>query len=136
MATFLRLSDYRRKLKAVFFSRRELNQLLSLYSRQVMRGEWRDYAIDQREGAVLFSVFRHTQERPAYTVVKFAPGANRHGDFAVLCGPQRVASGGSLGEVLKILQKRLPTARPVELESYRGPPKARGRPALDPTPLR
>lgn len=119
MATLHRLNDYRRKAKAVFFSRTELNQLLSLYSRQVMRGEWRDYAIDQREGAALFSVFRHTQERALYTVVKFAPGTDRHGDFAILSGPQRVASGPAIADVLRRLQKRLPAARPVELESYR-----------------
>ena len=29
-----------------FFSRSELGQLLSLYSRRVVNGEWRDYAID------------------------------------------------------------------------------------------
>ncbi|HXP77413.1 MAG TPA: DUF2794 domain-containing protein [Stellaceae bacterium] len=119
MATFHRLNDYRRKAKAVFFSRTELNQLLSLYSRQVMRGEWRDYAIDQRESAALFSVFRHTQERPLYTVVKFAPGTSRHGDFAVLSGPQRVASGPTIADVLRTLQKCLPAMRPVEIESYR-----------------
>ena len=119
MATLHRLSDFRRKAKAVFFSRTELNQLLSLYSRQVMRGEWRDYAIDQRENAALFSVFRHTQERPLYTVVKFAPGTSRHGDFAVLSGPRRLASGPTIAEVLRALQKCLPAMRAVELESYR-----------------
>jgi hypothetical protein len=119
VSTLLRINDFRRKARAVFFSRKELNQLLSLYSRQVMRGEWRDYAIDQQEAAVLFSVFRHTQERPLYTVVKFAPGTSRHGDFAVLSGPQRLASGSALADVLRSLQKRLPAARPVDLESYR-----------------
>src|SRR5260370_18245544 len=91
MATLHRRSDHRRKAKTVFFSRPELNQLLSLYSRQVMRGEWRDYAIDQRESAALFSVFRHTQERPLYTVVKFAPRTNPNRDFSVLNRPQRPA---------------------------------------------
>jgi hypothetical protein len=119
MATLHRLGDYRRKAKAVFFSRTELNQLLSLYSRQVMRGEWRDYAIDQREGAAVFSVFRHTQERPLYTIVKFAQGTGRHGDFAVSSGPQRLASGPTIAEVLRALQKCLPAMHAVELESYR-----------------
>jgi hypothetical protein len=119
MATLHRLSDHRRKAKPVFFSRTELNQLLSLYSRQVMRGEWRDYAIDQRDCAAVFSVFRHTQERPLYTIVKFVPGTGRHGDFAVSSGPQRLASGASIAEVLRSLQEHLPTLRPVELESYR-----------------
>jgi hypothetical protein len=119
MAMLHRLSDHRRKAKAVFFSRTELNQLLSLYSRQVMRGEWRDYAIDQRESAALFSVFRHTQERSLYTIVKFAPGTSRHGDFAVLSGPERLASGSTIADVLRALQKCLPSMRAVELESYR-----------------
>ena len=119
MAAVLRLNDHRRKLKAVFFSRPELNQLLSLYSRQVMRGEWRDYAIDQQVGAVLFSVFRHSHERPAFTIVKSAAGASRQGDYALLCGPQRIAIAGALGDVLAALKKRLPAARPVDLENYR-----------------
>jgi hypothetical protein len=113
MATLHRLTDYRRKAKAVFFTRPELNQLLSLYSRQVMRGEWRDYAIDQRDSAALFSVFRRTHERPLYTIVKFAPGTSRHGDFAVLSGPQRLATGGTIAEVLRALQKTLPAMRAV-----------------------
>jgi len=119
VATLLRLNDYRRKARPVFFTRIELNQLLSMYSRRVMRGEWRDYAIDQQENAVRFSVFRHTQERPLYAVVKFAPGTGRHGDYTVLSGPQRLASAGTLGEVLQALQRRLPTVEPVDNEKYR-----------------
>ncbi len=107
MATLFRLSDFRRRHKTVFFTRPELNQLLSLYSRQVARGEWRDYAIDQREGAALFSVFRHTQENALYTIVKTAPGAGRQGDFAVLSGRHRLAGGKALAEVLASLQKKL-----------------------------
>ncbi len=107
MAGVLRLSDYRRKYRAIFFSRPELNQLLALYSLQVARGEWRDYAIDQHDGAAFFSVFRHTHESPLFTVVKTAPGAGRHGDFAVLSGRQRLAGGKTLGDVLASLQRML-----------------------------
>lgn len=107
MATVLRFSDYRRKLRRVFFSRIELQQLLTLYSRQVMRGEWRDYAIDQRDGAALFSVFRRTHESPIFTFVKTAPGLGRQGDYAVMQGRQRIAVGSSLGDVLDSLQHRL-----------------------------
>jgi hypothetical protein len=110
MTTVLRLTDYRRKHRRIFFSRPELNQLLALYSRQVARGEWRDYAIDQHDGAALFSVFRHTHESPLYTIVKTAPGAGRHGDFAVLHGRHRLASGAQLGDVLASLQRRLGSA--------------------------
>jgi len=119
VATLLRLYDYRRKARPVFFTRIELNQLLSIYSRRVMRGEWRDYAIDQQENTVRFSIFRHTHERPLYAVVKFTPGTGRNGDYAVLSGPQRLATGGSLGEVLQALQRHLPAVEPVDIEKYR-----------------
>ena len=111
MASVLRFSDYRRKLRRVFFSRTELQQLLTLYSRQVMRGEWRDYAIDQRDGAALFSVFRRTHESAIFTFVKTAPGLGRQGDYAIMQGRQRIAVGATLSDVLDSLQHRLgPTA--------------------------
>ena len=105
--SIVRIADYRRRQRRIFFTRPELNQLLSLYSRQVARGEWRDYAIDQHDAAALFSVFRHTQEGPLYTIVKAAPGSVRQGDFALLQGRRRLASGGSLGEVMVSLLRAL-----------------------------
>jgi hypothetical protein len=105
MATIYRLNQFRRRAKPIFFSRPELNQLLALYSRQVARGEWRDYAIDQREGAALFSVFRHTQESALYTVVKTTPGSHR--DFILLGGRQRLASAKTLPEVMTVLERSL-----------------------------
>jgi hypothetical protein len=101
------IADYRRRQRRVFFSRPELHQLLSLYSRQVARGEWRDYAIDQHDSAALFSVFRRTQESPLYTIVKAAPGSARHGEYALLQGRRRLASGASLGEVMASLLRAL-----------------------------
>jgi hypothetical protein len=111
MSKLVRLADHRRKSKRVFFTRPELNQLLSIYSRQVVRGEWRDYAIDQQDEAALFSIFRHSQESALYTVVKAAPGA-RNSDYALFQGRRRLAAGTSLGEVLPPL---LDTLGPVPL---------------------
>jgi hypothetical protein len=107
MNTVIRLADFRRKHKRIFFSRLELHHLLSLYSQQVARGEWRDYAIDQHDGAAVFSVFRHTHASPLYTIVKAAPSTGRHGDYAVLQGRRRIASGAALSEVLAPLIKAL-----------------------------
>jgi len=107
MTTIFRLSDFRRRNKRIFFTRGELNQLLSLYSRQVMRGEWRDYAIDQHDGLAAFSMFRRTQEMPLFTIVKVLPGTDRRGDFALLSGHERIATGTTLAEVLSRLQRML-----------------------------
>ena len=107
MTNVFRLADYRLKHRRTFFTRPELHQLLQIYSRQVARGQWRDYAIDQQDGAVLFSVFRHTQESPLFTVVKAAPGQGKDDAFALLQGRQRIAGGARLGDVLTSLTRAL-----------------------------
>ena len=82
-ATVLPLRNNRSTRRTLYFMRAELNQLLGLYSRNVARGVWRDYAIDHRDGQALFSVFRHTHESAAYTIVKSAgPGANQGANHA------------------------------------------------------
>ena len=106
-ATVLTLRDYRSRQKTLYFTRSELNQLLSLYSRQVSRGVWRDYAIDHRDGMALFSVFRHTQEAPAYSIVKTAPATARPAEFIVQRGRQRLRVSTSLAEVLELFMTRL-----------------------------
>jgi hypothetical protein len=119
MSVLLSLGDYRSRQRRIFFTRAELHQLLSLYSRQVMRGEWRDYAIDQRDGTAAFSVFRRSQERPLYTILKTAPGLCRQGDFTVLYGGHRLLGGNALHEVLQRLQRKLGPAA-LRLEENRG----------------
>jgi hypothetical protein len=98
-AALFSLKDFRHKHRTTYFERAELGQLLDLYSRKVAAGEWRDYAIDHREGVALFSVFRHTHESPAFTIVKRADSRSA-GEFAVFRGRQRVHAGPTLAEVL------------------------------------
>jgi hypothetical protein len=104
-ATVLLLRDYGAKRRTQFFTRSELNQLLSLYSRNVSRGIWRDYAIDHREGRALFSVFRRSQEAALYTIVKSASG--NAAEFVVMSGRQRLKSGATLGDALDYFRSKL-----------------------------
>jgi hypothetical protein len=108
-ATVLPLRDQRSARRTLYFTRSELNQLLGLYSRNVARGIWRDYAIDHRDGQALFSVFRHTHESAIYTIVKsLGPG---HGagpaEFAVLSGRQRLRASCSIEEALEYFRSKL-----------------------------
>ncbi len=108
-ATVLPLRNHRSARRTLYFTRSELNQLLGLYSRNVARGIWRDYAIDHRDGQALFSVFRHTQECAVYTIVKsLGPGhAAGPAEFAVLSGRQRLRASCSLEEALKYFRSKL-----------------------------
>ncbi len=103
MDNLLRLPDSRAKRRVVTFDRRELRQLLALYSARVVTGEWRDYAIDFRPGMALFSIFRHTAEQPLFAIAKVASGAR----WTVNAGPRRLAQGDDLGEVLSVFDRKL-----------------------------
>jgi hypothetical protein len=106
-ATVLAFGDYRTRQNTLYFTRSELNQLLGLYSRHVIRGEWRDYAIDHGDGLARFSVFRHTHEAPAYSILKIAPSPPRPAEFIVQSGRQKLRSARSLTEALEFFCTRL-----------------------------
>ena len=112
-ATVLPLRDYRNQRRTLYFTRSELNQLLGLYSRNVARGIWRDYAIDHRDGLALFSVFRHTHESAAYTIVKSlgTPAAAGQSagqvEFVLLSGRQRLRTAKSLADALAFFRSKL-----------------------------
>jgi len=114
-ATVLPLPNNRSARRTLYFTRSELNQLLGLYSRNVARGIWRDYAIDHRDGQALFSVFRHTHESAAFTIVKSAGSGAVHGagptpsqaEFSVLSGRQRLCAARSLEEALVYFRAKL-----------------------------
>jgi hypothetical protein len=91
----------------VFFDRRELDRILSLYGRMVALGEWRDYAIDGLPDAAVFSVFRRTGETPFYRIEKRPALARRQGQWAVVNQTGHVLKRGhELEQVLKVLDRR------------------------------
>ena len=108
-AEIIRLSDVRRggrhRKRRIYFDRRELTQLLQVYSDRVSRGEWRDYAIDHTAGGAMFSVFRHSQDRPVYAIAKTA-GPRGH-EYAVFDGRRKLARTPSLSEALAVFDKRI-----------------------------
>ena len=87
----------------VFFTRGELNRLLSLYGRMVAQGLWRDYAIDGLREAVQFAVYRRASEVPLYRIEKRPASARRQGAWSVLAhGGLIVRRGHELDHVLKV----------------------------------
>ncbi len=106
-ATVLSLGDHRARQRTLYFSRSELNQLLGLYSLHVIRGVWRDYAIDHSPGFARFSVFRHTHEAAAYTIVKTALSSGRPTEFIVQSGRQKLRVSRNLAEALEFFRTHL-----------------------------
>jgi len=92
---------------ATTFTRQELNEILGIYGRKVVEGEWRDYAIDQLKERAVFSIFRRSSEFPLYRIVKQPKLARRQGAYAVVAaGGVILKRGHDLGNVLKVLEPR------------------------------
>jgi len=91
----------------VSFNRRELNEIMSLYSRMVAAGEWRDYRISCRDDASVFAVFRGTAEYPLYRIEK-RPGfhAGRPLYRVSSMSGQILKGGQELGTVLRVLDRK------------------------------
>ncbi len=106
MSTVTRLSERRPRLRPVFFTRTELNLLLSLYSRRVSAGEWRDYAIDHIGGLAVFSVFRHSRDQALYRILKLED-RDRRCQYQVAAGPRRLGAASTLPEILRLFEPKL-----------------------------
>jgi len=105
VARLVSIEEQRRgTVPVVRFDRAELFRLLTLYSRRVAVGEWRDYAIDQRPGCAVFSIFRHTLDSPIYTITK---RAERGGGFEVSSGLRRLTRAHTLDEALSVFDRAL-----------------------------
>lgn len=90
----------------VFFERRELTRLLSLYGRMVVAGEWRDYAIDGLAEAAVFSIYKRSSEAPIYSIEKRPGLARRQGAWAVLGqGGMVLRRGHDLDQVLRFFDR-------------------------------
>jgi len=102
------LPDSRTKRRVVTFDRRELRQLLGLYSTRVMTGEWRDYAIDFLKDKAVFSVFRRSSEMPIYRIEKNPKLARRQGAYTVISVTGLILKRGhELDRVLRVLDSSL-----------------------------
>ncbi len=93
---------------ADFFNRNELHAILQVYSRQVMQGEWRDYAIGWSERGARFEIYGQQSNEPLYCVDKLPRSSKRSGRYQLVTRGRILVTGKSLEEALKPLRKRRP----------------------------
>ena len=94
--------------QTIFFSKLELTSILSLYSKQVSRGFWKDYALDSQNGTAIFSIFRHTHDKPIYQIIKKRlKGLKNINEFYILKDSELISKSTDLLMILNKFEKKL-----------------------------
>ena len=94
------------KGEASFFDRRELHQILQLYSRKVMAGEWRDYAIGGDDSGAVFAIFGNSSPMPLFRIAKRFRPSKRQARFLVSSGDRVLHIEQTLDAALRLLERR------------------------------
>ena len=94
--------------KIVFFSKTELTSILSLYSKQVSKGYWKDYALDSKTDNAIFSVFKHSQDKPMYQIIKNSQKGFRNNPiFYIKKDKEVIGKSNILLKILYNFEKKL-----------------------------
>ena len=94
--------------KFIFFSKLELTSILNLYSKQVSKGYWRDYALDSKIDNAIFSIYRHSQDKPMYQIIKNSQKGFRNKPiFNIKKGEEVIGKSNSLFTILSNFEKKL-----------------------------
>ena len=94
--------------KFIFFSKIELTSILNLYSKQVSKGYWRDYALDSTIDNAIFSIYRHSHDKPIYQIIKNSQKGFRNKPiFLIKKSEKIIGESNRLIIILSYFEKKL-----------------------------
>ena len=94
--------------KLIFFSKIELTSILNLYSKQVSKGYWKDYAFDSKIDNAVFSVYKHSHDKPMYQIIKNShKGFRNKPIFLIKKDEQIISKSNSLLIILSNFENKL-----------------------------
>ena len=94
--------------KLIFFSKIELTSILNLYSKQVSKGYWKDYAFDSKIDNAVFSVYKHSHDKPMYQIIKNSHKGFRNKPIFLIKKDEKIISkSNSLMIILSNFEKKL-----------------------------
>jgi hypothetical protein len=108
ISNVLKLSRNKNHKNIIFFSKLELTSILSLYSKQVSKGFWKDYAMDSQNETAIFSIFRHKHDKPIYQIIKKRlKGLKNINEFYILKDIEIISKSSDLLTILNKFEKKL-----------------------------
>ncbi|MBH66910.1 MAG: hypothetical protein CMM58_01005 [Rhodospirillaceae bacterium] len=104
MAKLINLKQTKHSGNSLYFSKAELNKILSTYSDGVIKDYWRDYAIDQNGMISVFSIFKNSHERPSFYVIKKNRAGSQTSSFVLQYRQKVIETSHLLDPILKRLK--------------------------------
>ena len=98
----------KKKIREIFFNKKELKLILNLYAQMVSSGEWKDYGLSISKKEVSFNVYHRASEFPAYKITKNLKPKNENEKYLVKDSQSKIInSSESLKNLIeKIIWKK------------------------------
>ena len=100
MSKIYHFSKYIKEKEKVSFSKNDLNLIISIYSKNVSNGIWKDYSINFEKNYAEFSIYRHSYAFPEFSIVK-----NKKKIFFIYSRKQELKKSKYIKDVLNVLRK-------------------------------
>ena len=100
MSKIYHFSKYIKEKERVRFSKNDLNSIISIYSKNVSSGIWKDYSINFERNYAEFSIYKHTNTSPEFSIVK-----DKKKFFFIYSRSQELKKSKYIKDVLDILKK-------------------------------
>ena len=100
MSKIYHFSKYIKEKEKVSFSKNDLNLIISIYSKNVSNGIWKDYSINFERNYAEFSIYRHSYASPEFSIVK-----NKKKIFFIYSRKQELKKSKYIKDVLDVLRK-------------------------------
>ena len=100
MSKIYHFSKYIKEKEKVTFSKKDLNSIISVYSKNVSNGNWKDYSINFERTYAEFSIYKHTHASPEFSIIK-----NKKKIFFIYSRKQELKKSKYIKDVLNVLKK-------------------------------
>ena len=100
MSKIYHFSKYIKEKEKISFSKNDLNLIISIYSKNVSNGIWKDYSINFERNYAEFSIYKHSYASPEFSIVK-----NKKKIFFIYSRKQELKKSKYIKDVLNVLKK-------------------------------
>ena len=90
----------------LYFSKYELNMILSCYSLGVSRGNWMDYSIYSNKNEAIFFIYKHTSSMPEYSLIKYRNKKENKYFYKLIAGEKNNNDKENIEELISILKRK------------------------------